>query len=251
MFRLNNKGFSQITLFTGVFFLGLVVAIIMKTIQKQSDNLNNIISESEIVTYSNKLKQYLSSPKNCSATFSGIKIDEGTVNSIIVLKDGLESKRFEIYSRSNKTIGSQKLRIEEYKIFDYSVEEDEDLGELGLVNLQVKINKGKDNFKNITTNTIRLYIKSKDKKIVSCAFGGLPSDSRTIQDKGRYIFLDTESLSINSQNNFGLLNVEGMINLSSNDLECTTSLKGSLRYNSLNGFFEVCLNSPSWEKAHK
>ena len=251
MFRLNNKGFSQVTLLIGVFFLAVVVAIVMRTVQKQTDNLNNIIAESEIVNFSNIVKRYLSSPTNCTATFQGIKINEGTVESLKVIKDGLESKRFEIFSKSQKTVGTRKLRIVEYKLNDYSVENDEEIGELGLVNLEIKISKNINNLKKLSSYSIRLYIKSKDKILDSCAFGGLPTSATIIQDKGSYAFINTESLSVNTQNTNAQLNIEGMVNLSSNDKECTDFLKGSIRYNSSLESFETCLNPPLWKKAHK
>jgi hypothetical protein len=251
MLRLNNKGFSQVSLFIGVIFLAIIVAIVMRTIQKQADNLNNIIAESEIITYTNKIKQYLSSPTNCTTTFQGVSTSNGKVDSIKVIKDGLKSKRYEIYSKSKKTVGSQALKIEEYSLNDYSVEDDEDLGEFGLVNLQIKIIKNINNAKKYSTQIIRLYMTTVNDRIETCAFGGLPSNTSIIQDKSNYIFLNTESLSVNGQDTRAMLNIKGTLNLSSDNDECTDFLKGALRYNKELKQFEACLNPPSWDKVHK
>lgn len=251
MFRIKNKGFSQVSLLVGVFFLAIVVAIVMKTIKKQNDNLKNILSEAEIINYTNKVKTYLSSPENCKASFEGISTDGGVVTSLRTIKDGLATKRFEVFAKSNKTIGSQKIKILEYKISSYDQDE-EDISELGFLYLNISLKKNLDSLRaSMAERQIRLYFFEEDGLLTDCAFGGLPSSNIIVHDRGDYNFIESSSISIKTNDGGAKLNVKDDLVIEDSKSACNNNTQGTIRYDQAAKKFMACLTPPNWSEVHK
>jgi hypothetical protein len=235
----------------GVFFLAIVVAIVMRTIKKQNENLKNILAEAEIINYTNKLKTYLSSPENCGATFGGLDFENSTVDAIKTIKDGLATNRYEVYTKSKKTIGTQNIRVMEYKLTKFD-QEDNEISDLGFIYLNIKLDKNLDSLSaSKAKRRIRLYYKAEGKLITQCAFGGLPTDSSLIVDKGTYNYINSPSVSINTQTPSSTLNIDGVISLEDTELACDLEQRGSIKYNSKLKRFEACVTPPNWTEVHK
>ncbi|OUR94136.1 hypothetical protein A9Q84_17655 [Halobacteriovorax marinus] len=251
MFRLNNKGFSQLNLLAGVFCLGIVVVIVMRTIKKQTETLNNITAEAEIVNYINKVRGYLSSPTNCYATFSGKTIDGTNVNSIVTVKDGLESNRYEVFSISKKAFGTQEIKVIKYELADSNAK-DEIVSDYGLMYLNIHLDKNLDSITaSKAIRKIKVYVKLVNQKISECAYGGLPEGSNISQDRGNYTFLNSKAIGLGTQNLSATLNVNNYIQLEGSLEECTENTLGSLRFNEELSQFEECATIGSWKKVHK
>ncbi|WP_127716140.1 hypothetical protein [Halobacteriovorax sp. HLS] len=252
MLRINNKGLSSFSLIVGVMFLALVVAIVMRTVKKQNDNLKNILAETEIIDFTNNLKKQLSAPLNCTETFSGVSLNDGTVEKMIFFEQDDFLEKFEIHPLSGKTVGGQKLKVLEYRITTQATEQDQDTTGLGLATLVIKIDKNTDpKVKNITYHNIRLYVTSEDNTIISCAFGGLPQTNNLIVAKDNYTFIDTASIGVNTQETKAVVNIKGTMSIGNSNTNCNDSTKGMIQFNSQMRQFETCLTPPNWEKIHQ
>jgi len=251
MFRLKNHGFSQLNLLAGVFFLAVVVVIVMRTIKKQSETLKNITAEAEIVNYVNKIRGYLSSPTNCYATFAGQNIDGSEINSIITIKDGLESKRYEIYSLSKKSFGTQGIKVLKYQLSN-SNSDNQIVSDYGLMYLNISLDKNLESeTASKSTRSLKVYVKSDDGRITECAYGGLPEGSNVTQDMGSYTFINSSYLGLGTQNLKATLNVKDYLQLDPSDLDCTEKIAGSIRFNGSQNIFEECTGPGNWKKVHK
>lgn len=251
MFRLKDRGFSQINILVGVFFLAVVVVIVMRTIKKQAETLQNITAEAEIVNYINKIRSYLSSPTNCYATFSGRTINGAKINAISTLKDGLESKRYEIYSNSKKSFGTQGIKVLSYELSNSNTK-NEPVSDYGLMYLNIHLDKNLDSATaSKTMRSLKVYVKLEDSKIAECAYGGLPEGSNVTQDMGTYTFINSNFIGLGTQNLSATLNVKDYILLDPSEEDCNLQTMGSIRFNGSLNSFEECNTPGDWKKVHK
>jgi hypothetical protein len=251
MLQLKNKGFSQLNILVGVFFLAIVVVIVMRTIKKQSETLHNITAEAEIVNFVNKIRSYLSSPTNCYATFVGSSINGTKIDSIKTIKDGLESKRYIIFSKSKKSFGTQNIKILKYELSN-SNSKNEPVSDYGLMYLNIYLDKNLDSASaSKSMRSLKVYVKLQNNKISECAYGGLPEGSNVTQDMGNYTFINANYIGLGTQNLSSTLNVNDYIQLDASKEDCNEDTLGSVRFNGTMNTFEECTEPGSWKKVHK
>ena len=249
MFQINKdkRGFSQINLLIGVAFLGVVVFLVMHTIQKQTDSLRNITAEAEVENYLHSVKRHLTSPLNCNETFMGAEVDGHEINSIKVAQGNSFSTKFEI----GTSFGTSATKIISYRTSGYNNFQ-EDIADLGMINLVISMKKNIESISaaNITRN-IKLYIKTVDNKISECAFGGLPTGENIAERTEEGIQLNSAFIGIGTQNVLANLSVKDSITLESDTTPCSADNIGSIKFNSAMYQFEQCKQNLQWMRVHK
>lgn len=247
MFQLGNKGFSQINLYVGVFFLAVVVFIVVHTVKRQTDSLKNITAEAEVENYLNDIKRYLSSPINCNQTLKGAPINDHIFNAIDLKQDGSIVSKYPVGS----IFGNSKTKIISYKTSAFNNFE-EDIADLGMINIVISLHKElEDNSSANIERSIKVYAEIKAQEIQKCAFGGLPTGEDIAEKSAVGIELNSPFIGINTQVMKTSLNVLDTLTLAPTDVPCTKKIIGSLQFNKVQKQFEQCKKSLIWEKVHR
>ncbi|PIK15690.1 hypothetical protein [Halobacteriovorax sp. JY17] len=243
----NNRGFSQINLMVGVFFLAIAVFIVVHTIEKQTDSLRNITAEAEVETYLNSVKKYLSSPINCNETLRGVSPNNQPIQAIKTLQKNQLIKKFEVGS----VFGASETKVIGYQTSSYN-NFNEDIEELGMMNLVITLRK---NLKNQSATdfkrSIKLYMKKEKELISECAFGGLPAGEEIAEETPNGIRLNSFFIGVNTQRVIANINILDSLTLEGSKASCTLDILGSIQFNTTKGQFEQCKKSLLWEKVHR
>lgn len=243
----NEKGFSQVNLFVGVFFLAVVVFLVVHTVKKQTQSLKNITAEAEIEAYLSSLKRHLSSPINCNKSLTNIRVNNGLINSIKVLKED----NFQEIFQQNTSIGTSNTKIISYQTSSFNSYQ-ENIADLGMINLVITLEKDLESkTSSLVKRELKLYIKKKSDMIDECAFGGLPTGERIDIEHPEGTVLNSPFVGINTQDVKASLNVSGTITLDSSNGLCTTDSVGSIQFNKAREQFEQCMKDFRWQRIHR
>ncbi|ATH07898.1 hypothetical protein BIY24_08030 [Halobacteriovorax marinus] len=248
MFQVNNqKGFSGLNLMVGVFFLGLVVFLVMHTIKKQADSLNDLTAEAEIEVFLGDLKRQLSSAKNCNATLSKIQTNNGQVTSMKFYKGDELIEQFALHT----TIGASETKILKYSTSIYN-NFDEDIAELGMINLIIELQKDIESQSAAkVSRSIKLYIREREGRIEECAFGGLPK-GETIQVQESFgTRLSSPFVGVNTSEMKTSLNIGGSLQLTPSDTPCSQENIGAIQFSGVRKQFEQCKRDLTWKRVHR
>ncbi|WP_127716139.1 hypothetical protein [Halobacteriovorax sp. HLS] len=250
----NQKGSLILQSLIAMAIFGGVIASILRLLQMQ-DNLSvKTTEEFETVYFINEVRNVLSNPDACKATFAGktARSDRTTRKILqhLTEKNGSEYT-FPIFEKEQffKETKNYSLKIKDIYLLQHDDEVRVAAGSTGL-HFNIEFINNRNNRVKIIERKIKLFVAiDENEKITSCySLRGLGLGKKITQEESQWIrksdqsghFIQNNKLLIGVQKAKAELTIAGGFKLIDDNSPCTLEKNHSVKYNSKSNRFEKC-----------
>jgi hypothetical protein len=252
----NQKGLSAVQMIVGLGLMGGLLMATMNLVNTQQKLGKSSAHEFELIYLADDIRNLLSNPVNCRASFKGRNSKRATITALkkVVYPRAGEKKKEIITVYQTYDVSQQKYGQENIIISEITIERDFNANILsGTSILKVTFDKGPDSMDEtdrFVTRRIKLFVTtSSNSSITSCytsrgiglSSSHLPSNQAwTTTPNSTDIYYAGGNVAIGAKDFSNTLVLGGALQLKGSSLPCTIESNGSFYYNKSKESLEVC-----------